>query len=208
MVQRTRHKNSARSGLVTAVDVGSTKIACFIGQPLDNGGVEIVGIGHQLARGMRNGNIVDMDAVEHSIRTAVESAEQLAGENVSNVTVCISGGVPDSKLISFDISISGHEIGDADLKRALDPTWLHAQQSADRQVIHTLPVGYSIDGNRGVRDPRGMFGEKLGGGRRDGEAGILHSPVSSGSRVICDCPLCGWAVVLGAGRERPGRHLH
>ena len=162
MVQRTKHKNGARSGLVTAVDVGSTKIACFIGQPLDNGGVEIVGIGHQLARGMRNGNIVDMDAVEHSIRTAVESAEQLAGENVSNVTVCVSGGVPDSKLISFDISISGHEIGDADLKRALDPTWLHAQQSADRQVIHTLPVGYSIDGNRGVRDPRGMFGEKLG----------------------------------------------
>ena len=70
--------------------------------------------------------------------------------------------MPDSKLISFDVSISGHEIGDADLKRALDPVWLHAQQSADRQVIHTLPVGYSIDGNRGVRDPRGMFGEQLG----------------------------------------------
>ena len=93
---------------------------------------------------------------------SVEAAEQMAGENVSEVTVCISGGVPDSKLISFDVSISGHEIGDADLKRALDPVWLHAQQSADRQVIHTLPVGYSIDGNRGVRDPRGMFGEKLG----------------------------------------------
>ena len=162
MVQRTKHKNGARSGLVTAVDVGSTKIACFIGRGSAEGGIEIVGIGHQLAQGMRNGNIADMDAVEHSIRMAVEAAEQMAGENVSEVTVCISGGVPDSKLISFDVSISGHEIGDADLKRALDPVWLHAQQNADRQVIHTLPVGYSIDGNRGVRDPRGMFGEKLG----------------------------------------------
>ena len=162
MAQRTKIRNGARSGLVTAVDVGSTKIACFIGQATTEGGIEIVGIGHQLARGMRNGNITDMDAVEHSIRMTVEAAEQMAGENVSEVTVCISGGVPDSKLISFDVSISGHEIGDADLKRALDPVWLHAQQSADRQVIHTLPVGYSIDGNRGVRDPRGMFGEKLG----------------------------------------------
>ena len=162
MAQRTKIRNSARSGLVTAIDVGSTKIACFIGQATTEGGIEIVGIGHQLAQGVRNGNITDMDAVEHSIRMTVEAAEQMAGENVSAVTVCISGGVPDSKLISFDVSISGHEIGDADLKRALDPVWLHAQQSADRQVIHTLPVGYSIDGNRGVRDPRGMFGEQLG----------------------------------------------
>ncbi len=162
MVQRTKLRSGTRSGLVTAVDVGSTKIACFIGQATTEGGIEIVGIGHQLAQGMRNGNIVDMDAVEQSIRMAVEAAEQMAGENVSKVTICISGGVPGSKLISFDVSISGHEIGDADLKRALDPVWLHTQQSADRQVIHTLPVGYSIDGNRGVRDPRGMFGEKLG----------------------------------------------
>ena len=162
MAQRTKIRNGARSGLVTAIDVGSTKIACFIGQTTTEGGIKIIGIGHQLAQGMRNGNIIDMDSVEHSIRMTVEAAEQMAGENVSEVTVCISGGVPDSKLISFDVSISGHEIGDADLKRALDPVWLHAQQSADRQVIHTLPVGYSIDGNRGVRDPRGMFGEKLG----------------------------------------------
>ena len=127
MAQRTKIRNSARSGLVTAIDVGSTKIACFIGQATTEGGIEIVGIGHQLAQGVRNGNIIDMDAVEHSIRMTVEAAEQMAGENVSAVTVCISGGVPDSKLISFDVSISGHEIGDADLKRALDPVWLHAQ---------------------------------------------------------------------------------
>ena len=68
MVQRTKIRNSARNGLVTAIDVGSTKIACFIGQSTTEGGIEIVGIGHQLAQGMRNGNIIDMDAVEHSIR--------------------------------------------------------------------------------------------------------------------------------------------
>ena len=91
MAQRTKIRNSARSGLVTAIDVGSTKIACFIGQATAEGGIEIVGIGHQLAQGVRNGNITDMDAVEHSIRMTVEAAEQMAGENVSAVTVCISG---------------------------------------------------------------------------------------------------------------------
>ena len=162
MVKRTKLINGTKSGLVTAVDVGSTKIACFIVRSQAQGKLEVVGIGHQVSKGMKNGNIVDMLAVEESIRAAVESAEQMAGENVRFITVCFAGGKLDSKLISFDVSIAGHEIGDADLQRALDPGWLHAQHSADCKVIHTLPVGFSIDGNKGVRDPRGMYGDKLG----------------------------------------------
>jgi cell division protein FtsA len=115
-----------------------------------------------VSKGIKNGNIVDMVAVEDSIRTTVEAAEQMAGENVRDVVLCVSGGVPKSKLISFDVAISGHEISDVDLKRALDPTWLYSQQVDDRQIIHTVPVAYSIDGNPGVKDPRGMYGEKLG----------------------------------------------
>ena len=162
MPQKTGIINGTRSGLITVVGVGTTKIVCFIAQSLAERELEVIGIGHQVSRGMKNGNIVDMDAVEASIRSTVEAAEQMAGENVRNITVCLAGGVPKSKLISFDVSISGHEIGDTDLQRALDPAWLHAQQAVDRQVIHTLPVGYSIDSNRGVRDPRGMYGDKLG----------------------------------------------
>jgi len=162
MSEKRKIKNGTRNGLITAIDIGSTKVACFIAREKSDGSAEVIGIGHQVSNGLRNGNIVDMDRVEGSIRSAVEAAEKMAGENVREVMVGIAGGVPDSKLISFDVAISGHEIGDADLKRALDPTWLYAQQKSDRQVIHTLPVGYSIDGNRGVRDPRGMYGEKLG----------------------------------------------
>jgi cell division protein FtsA len=103
-----------------------------------------------------------MVAVEDSIRATVEAAEQMAGENVRDVVLCLSGSVPKSKLISFDVAVSGHEISDLDLKRALDPTWLYSQQDDNRHIIHSLPVTYSIDGNSGIKDPRGMFGEKLG----------------------------------------------
>ena len=162
MGQKNRIMSGPKGGLITAVDVGSTKVACFIAKIRGKDQLEVIGIGHQISKGIKNGNIVDMDAVEKSIRAAVESAEQMAGENVRFITACFSGGTPTSKLISFDISISGHEIGDTDLNRALDPTWLYSQHSADSEVIHTLPVGYSIDGNKGVSDPRGMYGEKLG----------------------------------------------
>jgi cell division protein FtsA len=162
MIQKAPPKSANRSGLITALDVGSSKVACFIARPLENGAAEVVGVGHQVSNGIKNGNIVDMAAVEDSIRTTVEAAEHMAGENVRDVVLCVSGSVPESKLISFDVAISGHEISDVDLKRALDPTWLYSQQDDDRQIIHTLPIAYSIDGNPGVKDPRGMYGEKLG----------------------------------------------
>ena len=161
-MKRNSKQNGSGRGLITALDVGSTKIACFIARMAASGEPEIVGIGHQLAAGMRSGNIVDLEAVESSIRTAVEAAEQMAGENVKDVAACISGASPSSKLISFDVSIAGHEIGDADLRPALDPAWLKTRVEEDQQIIHTIPVAFSIDGNRGVRDPRGMFAEKLG----------------------------------------------
>jgi len=154
-------KTGLRNGLIAALDVGSTKVACFIARPYEDGSAEVIGIGHQVSEGVRNGNVVDMDAVEASIRATVEAAEHMAGENVREVVLGVSGAALESKLISFDVSISGHEIGDADLRRALDPAWLYSQQPDDRQIIHALPVAFSIDGNKGVRDPRGMYGEKL-----------------------------------------------
>ena len=162
MIQTSSKQVSNRSSLFTVLDIGTSKIVCFIARPLSNGKAEVVGIGHQVSNGIRNGNIVDMVAVETSIRSTVESAEEMAGENVRDLSLCISGLVPESKLVSFDVAISSNQIGDTDLKRAIDPTWLHSQQNDDRLIIHALPINYSIDGNSGIKDPRGMHCGKLG----------------------------------------------
>jgi cell division protein FtsA len=148
--------------LIAALDIGSSKIACLIARPFDDGTLEVIGVGHQVSKGMRSGNIVDMGALELGVSATIETAEQIAHENVRDVVICTAGGAPESKLISFDVAIAGHEIGDGDLRRALDPTWLYARQSDDRRIVHTLPVGFSINGTPGVRDPRRMYGEKLG----------------------------------------------
>ena len=103
-----------------------------------------------------------MDAAEAAIRVTVEAAEQMAGETIRGVVVNISGGQPESRLIAYEISIAGHEIGDADLRRVLDPACVADEPPRERDVVHAIPVGYTIDGNRGVRDPRGMFGDRLG----------------------------------------------
>ena len=150
-----------RNGLIGALDVGSTKVCCFLARVQDDGNPRIVGIGHQVARGMRAGAVVDLEELEHSIRAAVDAAEDMAGERVRAVVVNLSGGTPGSTNVKVEVSMNGHAVNEADIRRMLDHGRAH-HESADRDLIHAIPVDYTIDGNEGIRDPRGMYGERLG----------------------------------------------
>lgn len=155
-------KPKPRTGLVAALDIGTTKVSCLIAKKDVDRPPRIVGIGHHASKGVKSGVIVDMEAAELAIRSAVEAAEQMAGENINTVTASLSGTGFASRLVSYDISISGHEISDQDLRRILDINHLAKDVPDDREIVHAITVGYSIDGNRGVHDPRGMFGDRLG----------------------------------------------
>jgi cell division protein FtsA len=150
-----------RNGLITALDIGSTKVGCFIGRRETGGGVRVLGIGHQASNGVRAGTIIDMDAAEEAIRSAVHSAERMAGETPREVIVNVSGGKPQSHTVSVEVEIAGHAVGDADIRRVL--TRARGERSAmSGEVLHSTPAYFSIDGNRGVANPRGMHGQRLG----------------------------------------------
>ena len=153
-------KPKPRHGLIAALDVGTTKVCCFIARATDDGNLRVLGIGHQLSRGMRNGAVVDMEEAETSIRAAVDAAEQMAEDRIREVVLNISGGQPSSTNVTVDVSINNHEIGDQDIRRMLDHA-RHHMQASERELIHSIPVGFTVDGNEGIRDPRGMFGEHL-----------------------------------------------
>ena len=78
------NKGKARNGVIAALDVGTSKVCCFVARA-DDESLRVTGIGHQLAHGMRAGAIVDMAAAERSILAAVHAAEQMAGETICEV---------------------------------------------------------------------------------------------------------------------------
>lgn len=162
MSRKKTNPGKARGGTIAALDVGSTKICCLIARAGGDEGPRVVGIGHQASRGLRGGVVVDMEAAEASIRAAVAGAEQMAGETLRQVALNVSAGHPRSRLIAYEVSVAGHEIGDADLRGLTDPAAYLRGDARDHEIIHTIQVGYTIDGSRGVKDPRGMFGERLG----------------------------------------------
>ena len=149
-----------RGSLITALDIGTTKICCFIAR-VGADRPRVLGIGHQISRGVRNGTIVDLDAAGTSIVNAVHAAEEMAGETIQEVVTNLSGGFFSSRIVKAEIGISGREITDGEMQRVLEQGYLIGEPS-DQHVVHSVPVGFSIDDSRGIRDPRGMFGERLG----------------------------------------------
>jgi cell division protein FtsA len=150
----------ARSKLITALDIGSTKACCFIARVDPDRRVRVIGIGHQVSNGMKAGAVVDMEATEATMRSVVGAAERMAGETIEDAIVNISGGAPESHTVGVEVAISGREVGDHDVRRVLE-FGKTRHEPGERSVLHAVPVSYMIDGSPPIRDPRGMYGDRL-----------------------------------------------
>jgi len=149
-----------RGSLIAALDIGTTKICCFIARVAAEE-PQVLGIGHQISRGVRNGTIVDLEAAGASVVNAVHAAEEMADETIQQVVTNLSGGFFGSRIVKAEIGIAGREITDGEMQWVLEQGYL-MREPGDRHVIHSVPVAFSIDDSRGIRDPRGMFGQRLG----------------------------------------------
>lgn len=162
---------SSRSGIISVLDIGTSKICCMIGrlQRQDDENEQlrgrthkarIVGIGYHKSAGIKSGVIIDLTAAENAIRIAVDAAERMAGLTIDSLIVNVSAGRLASEVHSASLDLGGAEVSGSDVKWLLSEGRKRSMQ-AERQVVHALPIGYSLDGETGIRDPRGMVGETL-----------------------------------------------
>jgi cell division protein FtsA len=168
---RGRKLASKRPSIVSVLDVGSSKVTCIIARlrprnvdntlPNRSHAIEVLGIGYQRARGIKAGAIVDLDAAEQTIRLAVDAAEKMAKVTIESLIVNVSCGRLASEAYSANIGLNGKAVGETEIGRVLAVGRAHAHVPG-RTVIHSRPIAYSLDGNRGIGDPRGMVGTHLG----------------------------------------------
>jgi len=105
--------------------------------------------------------VVNLALAEESIRHAIDAAERMASVEIESVVLSISAGRLSSELFAADIEIVGSAVSESDIARVLAAGSRHSLRDG-RAVLHSLPVGYSIDGVNGIRDPRGMLGSRFG----------------------------------------------
>jgi cell division protein FtsA len=157
--------SNGRAPIVAAIDIGSTKITCLIAQVKDSGDgaapeIRVLGIGHQEARGVRAGVITDMEAAEVAVRDCVGQAEQMAGTTILTAKVNISSASLRSRVITEQVDLINGEVTENDVRRVLRDAHARAH-GGGFQTLHTIPIGFCVDGSRGIRDPRNMLGEQL-----------------------------------------------
>src|SRR6218665_643698 len=156
---------AARAPVVAALDLGQSKVACFIMKPEGvrhaDRTIRVAGASHVQSKGVKGGAIVNMDEAAQAIGHAVERAERAAGAPVSGVIVTTAIGQMASHRVQARVSLGAHPVGDADLARAIGMA-LARIRLPNRRPIHVLPIGWSVDGARGVHDPRSMRGGSLG----------------------------------------------
>lgn len=166
-MSKASQKVKPKGSLLAALDIGSSKVSCFIGRVVDDEGTfEVLGVGHHASRGVKSGTIVDLDQAESVIRQTVHAAENMAadamkGYPLREVIVNVPGVHAASHGHTAEIQVSGHEITNNDVRRAL----AKAQEqviSSEYELIHTIPMGFRIDGHEGIDEPRGMYGQNMG----------------------------------------------
>jgi len=154
-----------RSTLVAAVDLGASKVGCFIMKPdgvrKGDRTLTTAGVGYVQSRGVRGGAIVDVDEAAQAIAQAVERAEAMAGVDVQSVTVSTACGQLASHRVSAQVSLGARPIGDNDKARAIAQA-MAGLRLGRRQAIHLQPIAWSVDGQRRVKDPEAMVGRVLG----------------------------------------------
>jgi|DewCreStandDraft_5_1066085.scaffolds.fasta_scaffold00485_5 cell division protein FtsA len=174
---------------LVGIDVGTTKVCALIGEVGEGGALQIVGVGVSPSRGLRKGNVVNVAETIAAIAAAVERAERISGYEIGRAYVSLAGehvSALNSRGV-VAITRSDHAIDQEHVERAL----ADAQAIAiphNRQVIHIIPRGYTLDGQEGVHSPTGMYGFKL-----EVEAHIITASAAS-VQNLAQC-------VRGAGVE-------
>jgi cell division protein FtsA len=146
--------------IVVGIDVGTTKICTLVGRVEDENSIRILGVGIEPSDGIRKGVIVDLAAATQAITRSVERAEQTSGLEIESALVSLAGAHVSSVNSRGAIAIPGGVIDASDVMHALDQARAIAIPH-DREIIHVIQRGFSVDGQEGIRTPVGMHGYRL-----------------------------------------------
>jgi cell division protein FtsA len=157
----------SKGTVVSGIDLGSSKITTIIAQvakdevTLENE-INLVGVSSVASRGIKKGQIIDIEEAVEATIESVEGAERMAGYNLDQAYISVGGANINSQNSHGVVAVSDSngEIVNSDIERVIEAASA-ISLPASRQILHTLPKEYTVDGESGIRDPIGMSGIRL-----------------------------------------------
>jgi len=146
--------------IVVGIDVGTTKICTLVGRIEDGKSIRILGVGIEPSEGIKKGTIVDLEAASQAIVRSVERAESTSGLEITAALVSMAGAHVASVNSRASVGVSNGLIEEYDVLRVLDQARAVAIPH-DREIVHIIQRGFTVDGQDGIRTPIGMHGYRL-----------------------------------------------
>lgn len=162
-----------QDAIITAIDVGTTKICTLTAQVVDEQNVRILGVGIEPTQGIRKGMVVDIPLAANSIANSIKKAERSSNLQIESAAVSAAGSNISSINNRATVGIVGGVIGKEDVSRVLESVKAISIPS-NRTIIHTIQRTFSVDGVDGIRSPLDMYGSRL-----DVEAHIITGSEAS-----------------------------
>ena len=147
---------------VVGLDVGTSKTTAIVGEPGENGGLNVVGMGVAESSGIRRGLVVNLEAAVDSIKKALVEAELTAGIEIDNAYLALSGPHVKGFNSRGVVAVAGknREITHEDVNRAIEAAKAVSLPSG-RQILAVLPQDFVVDDQDGIGAPVGMTGARL-----------------------------------------------
>ncbi|MEI7904390.1 MAG: cell division protein FtsA [Candidatus Firestonebacteria bacterium] len=151
-----------KENIVVGLDIGTTKICCIIGETDADGTINIIGIGNTPSKGLKKGIVVNIELTVESIKKSVDDASRMAGVEVASVYAGIAGehvkGINTEAVVA--VSSKNKQVLQSDVDRVTESIKVNSIPQ-DREVLHIIPQEYVVDEQAEIRDPKGMYGNKL-----------------------------------------------
>lgn len=177
----------SKDNYLCGIDIGSIKVCAVVGD-INEGGLEIIGIGTSSSKGIKKGVVVDIDHTVESIKNAVKDAEINSGVNIESAYVGITGANVKGFESYGAVGIKFEEVTSLDIEQAIELAKT-VYIPLDREVLQVIPTSYTIDGQNGIKDPLGMKGSRL-----EAKVHIITAPVSYVQNIIKCCEKAGLKV--------------
>lgn len=147
---------------LVGLDIGTSKVCTVVGEALDSGGLDVIGLGMADSRGLKRGVVVNLEAAVDSIKRSIEEAELMAGVEIGSAYLGVNG--PHIKGFNSRgvVAVAGknREIAREDVRRAIDAARA-VSLPAGREILHVLPQDFVVDEQDGIGAPVGMTGARL-----------------------------------------------
>lgn len=146
--------------IVVGIDIGTTKICTLVARLEDDADMRILGVGIEPAHGIKKGNVVDIRAATQSIARSIEKAQRTSGLEIESALVSLAGSHVSAMNSRGVVGISGGVITQEDVDRSLESAMAVAMPH-NREIIHVIQRGFTIDGQDGIQSPVGFSGFRL-----------------------------------------------